>query len=104
MNSEGYCGTCHFMVDLSDEGRMLHHGSRLRSEGLGRTPACPGTGRFPDPAPATPEIKEIAFRDAPPPGCCGVCGKKPPVTDGLWARHAADDGNSFCRGSYQPAD
>lgn len=103
MTTEGYCDTCHFIIDLTDEGRLRSHGVRRKADSTGWTTACAGTGTFPKPMPG-PEAEAAAFKDAPPPGRCPVCGKKPPVTDGLWGRHSASDQEPFCRGSWTQAD
>lgn len=98
----GYCDTCHYYVDLTEEGRLRSHGVRRLAN---NTTACEGTGRKPSPAPPTPEVEAVAFREAAPPGHCPICGTKPPVDADTqtWLRHGAGPDEPFCRGSYTHA-
>ena len=74
-STEGYCPTCHYLVELTEEGRLITHGSRttyVNGNITGRTDPCTGTASFPTQPPGT-EDPAVAFTSEERTAQCAVC-------------------------------
>ena len=114
---EGYCATCRFMIELTEEGRLKNHGSRtIYASGsvAGHTDACGGTGTVPVEPPGT-EDPAAAFSSAERVARCPVCKSEDAVareTNGrsymLWhkAPVISQEGpeGAVCPGTWDPIE
>lgn len=79
MNNEGYCGTCRYMIELTEDGRLKVHGSRatyhLNGDAAGRSGTCDGTGEHPAPLPGF-EDPVVAFSSEPKMTRCPICHRE----------------------------
>lgn len=80
--TEGYCAHCHYMIPLTEEGRLTCHGSRtayLNGGAAGRTPDCAGVAAFPVPPPSDGDDPAVAFSSAERVARCPVCKSRDAV-------------------------
>lgn len=112
--TEGYCATCRFMIDLTEDGRLAYHGSRtVYANGAvtGRTDACEATGTHPSPTPGT-EDPAAAFTSEARVGRCPVCKSEDAVAHEISGRaymiwHRAQivsQESTVCPGTWDPIE
>lgn len=109
---DGYCGTCHYLVDLSEEGRLLCHGRRpvfINGAQHGMTDPCSGTGAFPAPHPGA-EDPAMTFTTDKRTGRCPVCESPDAVQTERNGRaymqwhHTPEADSVVCPGTWEPIE
>ena len=108
---EGYCGACHYMIELTVDGRLPFHGTRavyVNGTPSRRTEPCAGTGSLPATVPGT-EDPAVAFSAEPRIGRCPVCLSDEVVQRETSGRaymtwHQAPNLPTVCPGTWDPIE
>lgn len=98
-HGEGYCRTCHFVVGLTDTGKLETHSRGSSMSNVHEE--CKGSHR--KPAPVTPVTSRAArFTCEAPVVRCWLCNRDVPLLyDGRYGAHSKLNGVSDCPASLK---